>query len=384
MQLGGYCEVCSRWVWVNGWGGCQYGHPASAVHEVQPLTPRSEEGRVPASDQRMRVAGPNGTLESTGAGSTSVAPVTPGVRGAVAVPGSPTSGTPSAAARSYVHSSQLRKRSGGRWWWRHSLWIALTFTFGLFNWLAFLYIGVRARRWQWLLASLLYLLPIALTVASVGSGHLGLAIGLQLFMSGVSVLHAFVARPRYRSIMFGDPPSGAAPSPPPVMLRSARPGLPRGLDDDVAAAIRGAQALIDQIAATAEAVEKPNVRRKASLLCQTAEEILAELRNDPGQVPLARPFLGYYLEAANRILRGYVDLSSRGFDSPDTRATLTRAEASLDSIQLAFDSQLASLLQRQVLDLDSEIALLERTVQMDTLMNMPALSSDPVSKTEGA
>ena len=58
-----------------------------------------------------------------------------------------------------------------------------------------------------------------------------------------------------------------------------------------------------------------------------------------------RPFLSYYLEAAHRIVRGYADLSLRGLDSPDAADTLARAEASLDSIQQAFESQLAGLLQ---------------------------------------
>ena len=276
------------------------------------------------------------------------------------------------------------KALDGRWWWRHSLWIVWTFSLGLFNWLAFLYIGVRARRWLWLLASLVYLLPIALTVASVGSGYLGLAIGFQLFMSGVSMLHAFVATAPVPGHHVRRPSEWDAPAPPPVLVRSPRPALPRGLDDDVATVIRDAQTQVDEIAAVAEAIEKPDVRRKVSLLCRTAESILLELRNEPGQVSLARPFLSYYLEAANRIVRGYVDLSRRDLDSPDTRTTLARAEASLDSIQRAFDSQLAGLLQHQVLDLDSEIALLEKTVQMDTLMSTPTSRPDTVPKTGGA
>ena len=396
MPLGGYCEVCSRWVWVNGRGECQFGHSASAVHDVQSLQPRSDadrppasESRLPKSDGRASPAITNGTPEGSAAGSGALVLVTPGAVGGASPTGATPAGAPSvgastAAPRPYIGPFPPRKRSDGRWWWRHSLWIVWTFSLGLFNWLAFLYIGMRARRWLWLLASLVYLLPIALTVASVGSGYLGLAIGFQLFMSGVSVLHAFVARPRYRAIMFGDPPRGTAPAPPPVLVRSPRPALPRGLDDDLAVAIRSAQTQVDEIAVVAEAIEKPDVRRKVSLLCATAENILMELRNEPGHVPLARPFLSYYLEAANRIVSGYVELSRRGFDSPETRTTLARAEVSLDSIQRAFDSQLAGLLQHQVLDLDSEIALLEKTVQMDNLMSASVPHSDSVPKTGGA
>jgi hypothetical protein len=283
----------------------------------------------------------------------------------------------------FAHIFPTRSLSVRRWWWRHSLWIAWTFSLGLFNWLAFLFIGIRARRALWLLASLLYLMPIVLTIAAIGTGFLGPAIAFQLFVAGVSVLHAFVARPRYRAIMFGDPPAGVAPAPPPVLDRSGYRSLPRGLDEGTVELIREAQRQVDEIATVAEDIEKPDVRRKVGLLCRTAEKILVELRTEPTQVSLARPFLSYYLEAAHRIVRGYAELSVRGFSSSDTVDTLARAEASLDSVQHAFDGQLAGLLQHQVMDLESEISLLEKTVQMDTLMSTPAMRLDSTPKTGG-
>ena len=194
---------------------------------------------------------------------------TPGALAAMDV-GTPAPGAPPAAARPYIGPFPPRKRSTGRWWWRHSLWIVWTFSLGLFNWLAFL-TSDAGTAGLWLLASLVYLLPIALTVASIGSGYLGLAIGFQLFMSGVSMLHAFVARPRYRAIMFGDPPSGAAPAPPPVLVRALRAGSSPGARRRHCGGDPGRADQVDEIAAVAEAIEKPDVRRKVSLLCRTAE-----------------------------------------------------------------------------------------------------------------
>jgi hypothetical protein len=387
VQRGGYCEVCARWVWVNSRGECQFGHPASSVREVQFLKPRAQDERPSSPVGRVDAATAGGAPGAAGDGTELVAyqaPAVPAVGGSAPSTAAPAAQAAApAATRPFANVFPARKRSDGRWWWRHSLWIAWTFSLGFFNWIAFLFIGIRARRALWLLASLLYLLPMALTIASIGTGYLGLAIGFQLFMAGVSVLHAFVARPRYRAIMFGDPPLGVAPAPPPVLDRSSRRPLPRGLDADMAAVIRDAQQQVDEIAAAADGIEKPDVRHKAGLLCRTAEEILVELRTEPAQVPLARPFLSYYLEAAHRIVRGYADLSLRSFGSSETVDTLARAEASLDSIQRAFDSQLAGLLQHQVMDLDSEIALLEKTVQMDTLMDTAAMRPDPTPKTGG-
>ena len=58
-------------------------------------------------------------------------------------------------------------------------------------------------------------------------------------------------------------------------------------------------------------------------------------------------------------------LTARPTTSPDIAAALARAEASLDSVQAAFDGQLANVLEDRVIDLESEIELLEKTVHMD-------------------
>ena len=52
---------------------------------------------------------------------------------------------------------------GRDWEFLHSLWIGWTFTLGLFNWIAFIYIGIRAKQRKWILWGVLYfvcLLPL--------------------------------------------------------------------------------------------------------------------------------------------------------------------------------------------------------------------------------
>lgn len=316
MPVGGYCEVCGKWVWVGPNGQCQYGHPASSVREVQVLKPKEKP------------LGPFGPSERQ-------APV---------------------------------PYRAGRWWWRHSLWIGWTFTLGLLNWLAFVYIGLRARSRAWVLAGLLYVLPVILTIATIGSGYVQYALAFQVLVSVISIVHAFIVRPSYRALMFGDPPPGIGPAPPTMLLeRDRRPALPAGTGEAVAAVLREAQGRVDGIATVAEGIAKPEVRQAIGRLCLTAEQILEEIRLKPQQADLARGFLNYYLDAADRIIHGYADLAARNLASAEAKQTLAQAEASLAGIQRAFDSQLSGLLQYRLLDLDGEISLLEKTVQMDNL-----------------
>jgi len=319
MPLGGYCVVCRRWVWVNPDGSCQAGHAASAVRDVQQLSPRRLQVLPPA--ERMPLV--------------------------------------------------LGRRSRYRWWWRHSLWITLTFAYGLLSWLAFFYIGVRARSAAWVAAGVVYLLPAVALFASIGTAWLRPALAVQALSAAASVLHALLARPRYRAIMFGDvvrPGLEAPPQPPRLLQQIERPRLPHDVDETTAELIAGAHDRVQGILDAAVEIDKQHVREQVERLCRTAEKILSELAREPRQIELARAFLTYYLEAAYRIVERYADLLHRGQKSAEVEETLARAEASLQSIQRSFDQQLGALLQRDVIDLDSEIALLEKTVEMDSMM----------------
>jgi hypothetical protein len=327
MPLGGYCETCGRWVWVTGYGECQFGHPASVVRDVQQLRPAEQ------SSQEL---------------------------------------APMDQARTYALARRQRT-----WWWRHSLWLFWTFTLGFLNWLAFFYIGVKARRIEWIVSGFAYLIPVILTVGFLGTSFFWLFFAIQLAVSAISVLHALLVRPQYRALMFGEGAAGTLPAPPLMLPRVDRPALPRGIDEGAAEIIHGAEVKIDEILAAAEAIGDSGVRDKVGKLCTTGEKIVAELRAEPRRVELARGFLTYYLEAAHKIVIGYADLLRRGVGSQEVRSTLERAVASLDSVQQAFDRELANLVQGEVIDLDSEIALLEKTVGMENLFSEKGPATGP-------
>jgi hypothetical protein len=315
MPLGGYCTVCQRWVWLTPYGECQSGHPALAVRDVQQLRPQAE----------AELAG-----ESL-------------------VPPAP--------------------RARFRWWWRHSLWIGWTFTAGFLNWVSFLYIGVRSRHTPWTLLGFVYLMPLVFTILAIGTPLLQAAIVVQLLASAASVVNALYVRPYYRAIMFGDasPRSLPAPPQPPALAAGARPQLPKGIDEATADVLQPARRQVDAILRTASSVGKPQVRDEVVSLSQTADQIIAELATQPRKLDAARGFLTYYLDAAQRIVEGYVNLSQRGGSAPEIGQTLARAEASLQVVQQAFDRQLANVLEDRAMDLDSEIELLERTVRSETM-----------------
>lgn len=91
---------------------------------------------------------------------------------------------------------------GRKWEILHSLWIGWTFTFGFFNWIAFLYTGFRAKQRRWIFWGIFYLVPSALNLVFAGTdryeGSLGdILVAVFLILALASFVHAFVIRKEY-------------------------------------------------------------------------------------------------------------------------------------------------------------------------------------------
>lgn len=115
------------------------------------------------------------------------------------------------------------------------------------------------------------------------------------------------------------------------------------------------------------AIDSPRVRERALAICETTKKILDDIKQDPADLRPARKFLGYYLDATIKVVERYRDLSSRGVTDPGIQASLAKVESSLSTIQSAFEKQLAQLLENDVMDLDTELEVLEKTIEMEGL-----------------
>lgn len=91
---------------------------------------------------------------------------------------------------------------GKRWELLHSLWIGWTFTLGFFNWIAFFYVGLRARRIRWAAWGLLYVVPFTLAMVYATTpafeGWIGdVTVVLTLVLGVAGIIHAFGIRKEY-------------------------------------------------------------------------------------------------------------------------------------------------------------------------------------------
>lgn len=114
-------------------------------------------------------------------------------------------------------------------------------------------------------------------------------------------------------------------------------------------------------------VTKVTVKTALDKVTVIANGIVEDIRNDPSDAKRARQFLNYYLDAVIRIMTRYTDLIERNIRSIEALEATDKVEKLLLTLEGAFQKQRAALASNDVLDLDTEISLLDKTLGMEGL-----------------
>ncbi len=130
------------------------------------------------------------------------------------------------------------------------------------------------------------------------------------------------------------------------------------------------EAALDEALAAAEeglaALEKLNARIPDKALSAEIDRmekaggaILREVRVHPEKARGIRRFVSYYLPTAVKILTAYADLSASGAGGENAKSLAAEVEKNAGAIASAFEAQLDALFAGEVLDVSSDIAVLE-------------------------
>lgn len=107
------------------------------------------------------------------------------------------------------------------------------------------------------------------------------------------------------------------------------------------------------------------IRGKVENIQKSLQEILDKISAEPKTAKTARQFLGYYLDALLKIVKRYDELEEHKEKDPEIQLALGKANTVLDSLHVAFQKHHARLLEGDVMDLDTEIKVLEKTIKME-------------------
>lgn len=107
------------------------------------------------------------------------------------------------------------------------------------------------------------------------------------------------------------------------------------------------------------------VRASAAGLHASALRILDYLGKNPEKLGQARRFFGYYLDTASKLLSRYLEFQETGLRSPQVVNILEKTAKALPVLRQAFDKQFTRLMQGELLDVETDIELLERALEME-------------------
>jgi len=128
-----------------------------------------------------------------------------------------------------------------------------------------------------------------------------------------------------------------------------------------------AEAKLAQFESLVNRIESKTIQAKAMQIASLEHKIIEDIESDPKDLKPARGFLTYYQDAAINIIRKYLQIMERGGSVSDIQTSVAKVEPILETIKAAFEKQLARLLENDVLDLDIEISVLEKTLKMEGL-----------------
>lgn len=107
-----------------------------------------------------------------------------------------------------------------------------------------------------------------------------------------------------------------------------------------------------------------DVAKEIQDICKTGADIFDYIRKNPDDFKKAKQFINYYLDTTEKIVNRYVQLSAAKDKSSEIEASLKKVEETLASIDQTYKKQLHNLMENDVLDLNTEIKVLETTMKM--------------------
>lgn len=135
---------------------------------------------------------------------------------------------------------------------------------------------------------------------------------------------------------------------------------------------REAQRVIDECTDKVREIRAMTIRIRDNAVAEevrgiarAAMNIVDNFRKDPKDIKRARQFVNYYLDATVKIVTRYVELSNAQVVTPEVEKSLKKVEEIVQSIRKTFEKQHEMLLQDDLLDLDTEVEVLKKTMKLE-------------------
>ncbi len=144
--------------------------------------------------------------------------------------------------------------------------------------------------------------------------------------------------------------------------------LPVTGNDAVDRLVSRGREMLKQIRREDEMIPDPKLSAQIIELEEITTRIFQTVIEQPGKAPQIRRFMDYYLPTTLKMLTGYRKLNERGVSGESAQATRERIESAMQVVVGAFKKQLETLYQNDMLDITTDIDVLETMLKQDSLL----------------
>ena len=137
------------------------------------------------------------------------------------------------------------------------------------------------------------------------------------------------------------------------------PPAPKEAEEGYSGILRNIRRANDDIA-------DPILSAKIDRLEEITAKIFRAVEEDPAKRDKIDTFLNYYLPTTQKLLDSYAEFEAAGVEGENLRQAKARIESTMDAIVRGFEHQLDELYKADVLDVDSDIRVMEHMLRRDT------------------
>lgn len=149
--------------------------------------------------------------------------------------------------------------------------------------------------------------------------------------------------------------------------------------------VRSGQEMIARIREENSQIPDPELSRKIDELEDITNQIFMTVTDKPEKAPQIRRFMDYYLPTVLKMLTNYRKLDERGVTGENAEKTKKRVEEAMDIVLGAFGKQHDQLYQSDMLDVTTDISVLETLMKQDGLIdNVPKAAPESQNQSAAA
>ncbi|MDD4105939.1 MAG: hypothetical protein GX123_05025 [Clostridiales bacterium] len=179
--------------------------------------------------------------------------------------------------------------------------------------------------------------------------------GSFLFMAGVSALTGYIA------YVMG---SGLDTS----IKAPTKEDLPITGNEAVDLLVKRGQDMLRQIRKENDRIPDPVLSRQIDEMESVSNKIFRTVIEQPSKAPQIRRFMDYYLPTTLKMLSSYRRMDEQNIQGNNAEKTKKKIEDAMEVVLSAFKKQLDTLYQNDMLDISSDIDVLETLLKQDSLL----------------